>query len=333
MHPVMAAPETPQHRPPFLPPTNENIEAAARALIDGRLVAFPTETVYGLGADATNDGAVAAVFAAKHRPRFNPLIIHVVNHAAACGIASFDERANRLAEVFWPGPMTLVLPRRPDCAVSLLASAGLDTIAVRVPRHPSAQALLRACRRPIAAPSANPSGKISPTTAAHVQESLGGHVAMILDGGPCAIGIESTVVDLCGSIATILRPGGVTEEAIAEAIGRGAIRTLASDDSTAPRSPGQLATHYAPDLPLRTNAKDVSAREALLAFGPDLPAGAAITLNLSPSADLSEAAANLFAMLRALDRPGLEGIAVMPIPDEGLGQAINDRLRRAANQR
>ena len=305
-----------------------SIAAAARLLVAGELVAFPTETVYGLGGDATNDRAVARIFEAKGRPRFNPLIVHFRNAAAARAQVTFNERAHDLAERFWPGALTLVLPRRPDCTVSLLASAGLDSLAVRVPHHAVAHALLAACGRPIAAPSANASGKISATTAEHVARSLGAQVAMILDGGRCPIGIESTVLDLTGPTPRLLRPGGVTSEALTDVIGQ--LTAPTADDGTAPRSPGLLASHYAPELPLRLDARDVRPREALLAFGACSIAGAAAMENLSPSGDLVEAAANLFAMLRALDRPGLAGIAVMPVPDRGLGRAINDRLRRAA---
>jgi L-threonylcarbamoyladenylate synthase len=317
---------------PILPPTADALAAAGRALAAGRLVAFPTETVYGLGADATNDHAVAAVFAAKGRPRFNPLIVHFAEPDAARGETDFDDRADALARAFWPGPLTLVLPRRADSRIALLASAGLDTLAVRVPRHSVAQALLTRCERPLAAPSANVSGKISPTTAAHVADSLGGKVAMILDGGACPIGVESTVVDLTGGKPRLLRPGGITEEQLVAVVGPLATVSTSAGDEARP-SPGMLASHYAPDLPLRLGASTLRPGEVLLAFGPQpLPGGAAVA-NLSPSGNLTEAAANLFAMLRTLDRPGLTGIAVMPIPDHGLGRAINDRLRRAAAPR
>jgi L-threonylcarbamoyladenylate synthase len=305
-----------------------NIAAAARLLVAGELVAFPTETVYGLGADATNDRAVARIFEAKGRPRFNPLIVHVPDADSARAQVAFDGRADLLAAAFWPGALTLVLPRRPDCTVALLASAGLDSLAVRVPRHPVAHALLAACGRPLAAPSANASGKISPTTAEHVARSLGMKVAMILDGGRCPLGIESTVLDLTGRAPVLLRPGGVTAEELTDAIGP--LTAPAAADASALKSPGMLASHYAPELPLRLDASDVRPHEALLAFGVCTIAGAAAVENLSPSGDLVEAAANLFAMLRSLDRPRLAGIAVMPVPDHGLGRAINDRLRRAA---
>jgi L-threonylcarbamoyladenylate synthase len=318
---------------PIIPATDESIATGARLLREGKLVAFPTETVYGLGADATSDRAVAAVFEAKGRPRFNPLIVHVLDADAARRLVAFDDRAERLAQAFWPGALTLVLPRRPGCPVSLLASAGLDTLALRVPRHPVAQALLRACGRPIAAPSANASGKVSPTAAAHVAQSLGAKVALILDGGRCPVGVESTVLDLSAPLATLLRPGGVTEEEIAALIGPLAAPAPATQSDEARPSPGLLESHYAPELPLRLDARELRRGEALLAFGPTPLAGAAHCENLSPAADLKEAAANLFAMLRALDQPGLAGIAVMPVPDRGLGRAINDRLRRAAAPR
>ena len=307
---------------------DDSIAAAARLLVAGELVAFPTETVYGLGGDASNGRAVARIFEVKGRPRFNPLITHFPDADSARAEVVFDRRAERLAERFWPGALTLVLPRRPGGAVSMLASAGLGSLAVRVPHHTVAHALLAACGRPIAAPSANASGKISPTTAEHVARSLGMKVAMILDGGRCPVGIESTVLDLTGPAPVLLRPGGVTAEELADAIGP--LVAPAAADAGAPKSPGMLASHYAPELPLRLDAKDVQPREALLAFGVCTIAGAAAVENLSPSGDLVEAAANFFAMLRSLDRPGLAGIAVMPIPDRGLGRAINDRLQRAA---
>jgi L-threonylcarbamoyladenylate synthase len=294
----------------------------------GRLVAFPTETVYGLGGDATNDHAVAAIFAAKARPRFNPLIIHVSDLAEAEGLAVFNSAAHRAAAQFWPGPLTLVLPRQPAAGLSLLASAGLDTVAVRVPAHPVAQALLREAGRPIAAPSANRSGRVSPTEAVHVAEDLGDDVAMILDDGPTPIGLESTVLDLSGEAPALLRPGAVTFEALTELLG-----PLGLPGSGLPKSPGMLASHYAPQLPLRVAATHARPGEALLAFGPDAPPGFAEVLWLSRSGDLTEAAANLFAMLRRLDRPSFTAIAVMPIPEHGLGGAINDRLRRAAGPR
>jgi len=314
------------------PATPETIAEAARLIRAGRLVAFPTETVYGLGADATNGAAVAAIFVAKDRPSFNPLIIHVATAAEAEALVAFDERARRLAARFWPGALTLVLPRRAGCTVSLLAGAGLDTLAVRAPDHDVALALLRAAGCPVAAPSANRSGAVSPTAAAHVAESLGDAVDLILDGGACTVGVESTVLDLTGAQPVVLRPGGVTDEAIAEIVGPLGRAPISGSgpDGGGPRSPGMLARHYATTVPLRLDADAVRPGEALLAFGRPL-AGAAVMRNLSPSGDLGEAAANLFAMLRDLDRPGaVAGIAVMKVPEHGLGRAINDRLRRAA---
>ncbi len=313
------------------------IARAADLLRVGALVAFGTETVYGLGADATDARAVAAVFAAKGRPHFNPLICHYPEVDAAFAHVEPNPAALRLAAAFWPGPLTLVLPRRKQCPVALLASAGLDTLAVRVPAHPVAQALLRAVGRPVAAPSANPSGRISPTTAAHVLAGLDGRIAAVLDSGPCAVGIESTVLDLSRPVPFLLRPGGVTREAIMQVVGplhsgitqeQSAARTL--------RSPGLLISHYAPALPVRLAATSVASDEALLAFGPPLP-GAGAEYQLSVGEDLAEAAARLFDGLRALDaagaRLGLAGIAAMPVPSAGLGLAINDRLSRAAAPR
>jgi L-threonylcarbamoyladenylate synthase len=306
------------------------IDEAARLIREGRLVAFPTETVYGLGGDATNDRAVAAIFEAKGRPRFNPLIVHLPDAAAAEALARFDARARLVAARFWPGPLSLVLPRRAEAPVSLLASAGLDTLALRVPAHPLAEALLRAVARPVAAPSANRSGRVSPTTAAHVAAELDGRIDAILDGGPCKVGVESTVLDLTAERPRLLRPGGVPLEDLTAAVGAVDIATEAAHP---PLAPGMLVSHYAPSLPLRLNVRGVRPGEALIAFGPDAPAGAAETIYLSRSGDLIEAAANLFAALRALDRPPFTAIVVMPIPERGLGRAINDRLRRAAAPR
>jgi len=314
--------------PPILPLDPESIARAADALRAGELVAFPTETVYGLGGDATNDRAVARIFEAKGRPRFNPLIVHVPDRAAAEKLAVFPARAAEIAERFWPGALTLVLPRRPESGLSLLVSAGLDTVALRVPAHDGARALLRAADRPVAAPSANQSGRLSPTRAEHVARGLGDRVALILDGGPCAIGLESTVLDLGGGRAAILRQGGVPQEAIEDALGEAV--AVAGADDTAPRAPGMLSSHYAPGLPVRLDATAARDGEALLGFGPD---ACEATLNLSESGDLVEAAANLFGFLHELDRPPHTGIAVMPIPETGLGRAINDRLRRAAAKR
>jgi len=294
-----------------------DVTHAAELIRQGKLVAFPTETVYGLGCDATNDRAVAAVFEAKGRPQFNPLIVHVRDRNEAEIIGTFDGRARSLADRFWPGPLSLVLPRRAEGKVSLLATAGLDTVAVRAPAHPLARELLAAARVPIAAPSANRSGEVSPTRAEHVTVAAD----MVLDGGPCRIGLESTVLDLTGAQPAILRPGAVTAEEIAALIGP------LAPPGTEIRSPGMLARHYATRLPLRLEAREARPGEALLGFGP----AARTALNLSPEGDLVEAAANLFAMMRALDNPPHTGIAVMPIPSHGLGAAINDRLRRAAN--
>ncbi|HEX3523157.1 MAG TPA: L-threonylcarbamoyladenylate synthase [Stellaceae bacterium] len=304
------------------------IARAAALLRAGRLVAFPTETVYGLAGDATNDHAVAAIFAAKARPRFNPLIVHVRDLAGAERLAVFNSPARRAAARFWPGPLTLVLPRQADGGLSLLASAGLDTVAIRVPDHPVAQALLREADRPIAAPSANRSGLVSPTQGAHVAEDLGDDVELILDDGPTPVGLESTVLDVSREFPALLRPGPVTFEALTDLLG-----PIALPGSGVPRSPGMLPSHYAPRLPVRVAATEASPGEALLAFGPDAPSGFAEVLWLSRSGDLAEAAANLFAMLRRLDRPSFTGIAVMPIPEHSLGRAINDRLRRAAAPR
>lgn len=304
------------------------LEQAAALLRAGELVAFPTETVYGLGGDATNDESVAAIFAAKGRPRFNPLIVHLSRADEAEKIAQIDSRAALLMQRFWPGPLSLVLRRAPQCKVSLLASAGLDTLALRVPSHPLAIELLRSVGRPIAAPSANRSGRISPTTADHVLSELGGRIAAVLDGGPCRVGIESTVIDLTGKTPLVLRQGGVAAEEVEALLGP----LAAPAGGEAPRAPGMLASHYAPNLPLRLDATSVEAGEALLAFGPDSPSGAKETLYLSKSRDVREAAANLFAMLRAVDRADFTAIAVMPIPEQGLGRAINDRLRRAATR-
>lgn len=313
-------------------PDPEAIARAAALLRSGRLVAFPTETVYGLGADATNDAAVAALFRAKRRPAHNPLIVHLAEAAAAESFASFDERARRLVARFWPGPLTLVLPQRPGSPISRLATAGLDTVAVRVPAHPVALALLRAVARPIVAPSANRSGRVSPTRAQDVVAELGEAVALVLDGGPCAIGVESTVVDLSRpEEARILRPGGVTRDEL-EAI-LGPLAEPSRAEAEAPRAPGMLASHYAPRLPVRLDARSVEPDEALLAFGTNEPPGALWTFNLSPSGDLFEAARNLYRALRAADESGARAIAVVPIPKEGIGEAICDRLARAAAPR
>lgn len=311
---------------PIRAPTPEALAEAAQLLKQGKLVAFPTETVYGLGADACNDQAVAAIFAAKGRPQFNPLIIHVPDIEAAMELGDLNDSAHRLAARFWPGPLTLVVPRRPDCKVSWLATAGLDTIAIRCPAHGVARALLSAFKGPIAAPSANPSGRVSPTTAHHVDEGLGSMVAMTLDGGPALLGLESTIIGLGDARPAMLRPGSLTRADIESVIGP---LVAADDTETAPHAPGRLKRHYATSKRLRLNATSVGPGEALLAFGTPL-SGGRLNLNLSPTADLSEAAANLFSMLRTLDTTDAEAIAVMPIPVTGLGEAINDRLARAA---
>jgi L-threonylcarbamoyladenylate synthase len=307
------------------------IAAAARVLADGGLVAFPTETVYGLGADATNGEAIARLYAAKGRPRFNPLIAHVTDAEAALSVARFSDDARRLAEAFWPGPLTLVLPKADGCPVSELATAGLDSIAVRVPAHPVARDLLKAFGGPVVAPSANQSGHLSPTTAEHVRADLDGRVDLILDGGATNVGIESTIVS-CLEMPTLLRPGGLPREDIERALGHALLDLEQPMSDEAPLAPGMLASHYAPRTPLRLSARDVRASEALLAFGPNAPP-ALHTLNLSASGDLVEAAANLFSHLRTLDASGAHIIAVMRIPNEGLGEAINDRLARAAAPR
>jgi L-threonylcarbamoyladenylate synthase len=300
----------------------EAVAQAGRLIRQGGLVAFPTETVYGLGCDATNGEAVAAVFAAKDRPQFNPLICHVASLPQAEALAEIDERARALAERFWPGPLTLVVARRPSSPVSLLATAGLDSIAIRVPDHPVARALIDAAGVAVAAPSANRSGALSPTTAEHVEASLGERVSMILDGGPCRVGLESTIVALLGPEPVLLRPGGVPAEAIEALVG-----PLGAPGDGPVQAPGMLSRHYAPSRPVRLAVREKLPGEALLGFGPGI---ADADLNLSPRGDLAEAAANLFAMLRALDRRDVAAIAVAPVPEAGLGLAINDRLRRAA---
>ena len=308
---------------------SQSIEAAARCLRAGGLVAFPTETVYGLGADAGNGEAIARLYAAKGRPAFNPLIAHVADTAAARRLAVFDDAATHLAAAFWPGPLTLVLPKVDDCRVADLALAGLDSVAVRVPAHPVASALLKAFGGPVVAPSANRSGHVSPTSAAHVLHDLRGRIDHIIDSGPCKVGVESTIV-ACLTEPTLLRPGGLPREDIERALNRTlAFATLAED---APLAPGMLASHYAPKARLRLDAQAPRADEALLAFGP-APAFSGTTLNLSARGDLIEAATNLFSHLRALDACGATAIAVMPVPHDGLGEAINDRLARAAAPR
>ncbi len=305
--------------------SQDELKQAATILQSGRLVAFPTETVYGLGGNALSDDAVSRIYAAKERPQFNPLIVHVASVTMAGKYADLDKKAIQLAGVFWPGPLTLVLNRTKGCELSLLVSAGLDTVAIRIPAHPTARALLDMVKLPIAAPSANRSGRVSPTEAAHVKAELEGVVEMILDGGRCTVGLESTVVDMTEKTPVILRPGSITQEMIEDIIGEVDIATADSPI----KSPGMLERHYAPAAQLRLNAKKVEPGEALLAFGKPLE-GAILEENLSPAKNLQEAAANLFRMLRKLDETGIASIAVMPIPEKGLGVAINDRLQRAA---
>jgi L-threonylcarbamoyladenylate synthase len=343
-----------------LPAGPAAIEEAADALAAGRLVAFPTETVYGLGADAVNDAAVARLYAAKERPSFNPLIAHVAGDVAGSAenaaaldaarlLAHFDADAVRLAEAFWPGPLTLVLPKLPGCPVGQLATAGLDTVAVRAPSHPVARAILTAFGGPVVAPSANRSGRVSPTSAQHVLADLAGRIDLVVDGGAAPVGVESTVVACCGGEAALLRPGAVPRAAVEAVLGRTVAVAASAHDAKAaagatpavpgeprPIAPGMLASHYAPRAAVRLNAVTVLPGEALLAFGPVLPPGAGqagAVLNLSGRGDLIEAAANLFSHLRRLDEAGTAAIAVMPVPDHGLGEAINDRLRHAAAPR
>ena len=314
-------------------PSQSAIEKAAKIIRAGRLVAIPTETVYGLAADATNNEAVARIFEAKERPRFNPLIAHVSGRDMAAQFVEFPPLATKLASAFWPGPLTLVLPRRKQSALSLLASAGLETQAVRAPDHETAQALIRAVGKPLAAPSANRSGAISPTKASHVRQSLGDRVDMVLDGGDCSVGVESTIVKVDGDVVYLLRPGGLAREEIERVVGA-SLKTLKA--TSKPQAPGALSSHYAPDAPLRLNVKAPTSREVWLAFGP-APSSSDFVLNLSPRGDLREAAANLFSAMREADDlckdNKLKGIAAAPIPSGGLGEAINDRLKRAAAPR
>lgn len=310
-----------------LTPSEDGIDRAAAILRAGGLVAMPTETVYGLAGDARNGGAVARIFDAKNRPHFNPLIAHVPDLAMAQQLAVFDDRALRVARAFWPGPLTLVLPMRDGAGLSPLVTAGLPTVALRCPAHPVALALLRAFGGPLAAPSANPSGRVSPTRAEHVRSGLGGRIDAILDGGPCAVGVESTILGLDGAPA-LLRPGGVPLEALAALLGP----ITMGGNSEKPNAPGQLASHYAPDAGVRLNVTKPVAGEVWVGFGPECEGAA---LSLSPGGDLVEAAAALFQMLRdADDLAGPGGrIGFAPVPEAGLGRAINDRLRRAAAPR
>ena len=341
MMPRIAEPANPKapfrSMPACLAISNQSIAKAVTTLAAGQLVAFPTETVYGLGADATNAAAVARVFAAKQRPAFNPLISHVTSTDAAFALGQKTPIAAALAAAFWPGPLTLILQRNDDCPVAMLTTAGLGQLGIRVPAHRGAQALLRAFGKPIAAPSANPSGWISPSTAKHVLDGLGGRLDLVLDGGQCESGLESTIIDCTGEVARLLRPGGITRDAMATALAAAncnpqidIAEPLADHEN--PVAPGQLASHYAPKAPVRLMAKTSTDDEELIGFGTVSGAGK-LALNLSPSADLVEAAANLFLMLHAVDAADIVKIAIAPIPDTGLGEAINDRLRRAAAPR
>jgi L-threonylcarbamoyladenylate synthase len=307
---------------------------AAEILRRGGLVAFPTETVYGLGADATDAQAVAGIYAAKERPSFNPLISHLDSFESAQRQGIFDGTARRLAEAFWPGPLTLVVPAAPGCTISDLARAGLDSVGLRVPAHPLAHALLQTTGRPVAAPSANRSGRVSPTDADHVLGDLNGRIDAVLDGGSSQVGVESTIVACLGGAPRLLRPGGVPREAIEALIGMQL--EAGPEDGKSPLAPGMLASHYAPRARVRLNAESIETGEAVLLFGHEALKGAdaaRITLNLSKNGDLVEAAARLFSYLRQLDASGAAIIAVSPIPETGLGEAINDRLRRAAAER
>jgi L-threonylcarbamoyladenylate synthase len=323
---------TPETKTRVLRADERAVEVAAALLVEGRLVAFPTETVYGLGADARNGEAVAGLYAAKRRPAFNPLIAHVADVAAAERLAQFCPAAARLAQAFWPGPLTLVLPKQRACPVADLATAGLDSIALRVPRHTVAHAILQKFGNPVVAPSANRSGHVSPTSAEHVLCDLGGRIDLIVDAGPTPIGVESTIVALLGE-PMLLRPGGVPRDQIEAVLGQKLADAPSMHEGAAPLAPGQLASHYAPRTRLRLEANHVDEGEALLAFGERLPQGAERAMkvyNLSPRGDLIEAAANLFSYLRALDAVEASAIAVMPVPKDDLGEAINDRLARAA---
>ncbi|MBN8532887.1 MAG: threonylcarbamoyl-AMP synthase [Rhizobiales bacterium] len=311
-----------------------SLAEAGRLLAEGALVAFPTETVYGLGADATDPKAVARIYSAKGRPSFNPLIAHVGTVEAALRLGVFNDDARKLAATFWPGPMTLVVPAARDCAVCDLARAGLDTVAIRVPVDPVARAILQSAGRPIAAPSANVSGHVSPSEAQHVLADLDGKIDAIVMGSASRVGVESSIFACLKGDTIQLRPGAVTRAEAEQVIGR-AIAIPDEVSETSPLSPGRLASHYAPRAPLRLNALEVRPGEACLAFGQEIPPGAtaALTRNLSPSGSLEEAAANLYASLRHLDSLSPTGIAVVKFSEEGLGEAIFDRLLRAASPR
>jgi L-threonylcarbamoyladenylate synthase len=326
---------TEKHATRIIPADAAGIDEAMQTLAVGGLVAFPTETVYGLGADATNAEAVARLYEAKERPAFNPLIVHVAHAEAARHVATLTAFAETLARKFWPGPLTIVARALPDCPVCDLARAGLDTVALRVPSHPVAHPLLKAFGKPVVAPSANRSGHVSPTTAEHVMTDLRDRIDLILDGGPAPLGLESTIVDCSGAAPLLLRPGVIPREAIEAVLGTQLGVAPPHADET-PTAPGQLPSHYATRARLRLDVKNVLPGEALLAFGPVRPAGAEhalYILDLSPSGNLVEAAANLFAHLRALDATEVHTIAVAPIPATGLGEAIRDRLIRAAAPR
>jgi L-threonylcarbamoyladenylate synthase len=311
-------------------PTEAALRQAGDLIREGQLVAFPTETVYGLGADSGNGEAVAGIFAAKRRPHFNPLIVHVLDLTAAENLGEFTPVARDLAGKFWPGPLTIVVRQKPGAHIASLVTAGLDTVAIRVPQHPIARALLLAAQRPLAAPSANRSGKVSPTLARHVAADFGDTVSMVLDGGAATHGIESTVIDATADQLVLLRSGTISAETIERATGQIVKRSLHDDHR--PNSPGQLASHYAPSATVRLRVDQPEPGEAVLAFGRSIDS-TGMVINLSPSGNLTEAAANLFASLRAFDDAGAPSIAVMPIPNEGLGEAINDRLTRAAAPR
>ncbi len=315
-------------RTSLLSPDDQGLAKAGALLSQGQLVAIPTETVYGLAGDARNATAVARIYQAKGRPSFNPLIVHLPDLAAAERIAVLDPQARALAAAFWPGALTMVLPLRAGAGIASLVTAGLDTVAIRVPAHPVAQALLRRFGGPLAAPSANPSGRISPTTAQHVADSdtgLGGRIAAVLDAGACAVGVESTIIGWLDGAPALLRPGGIATEDLQAVLGRPV--TTPRIDPDAPNAPGQLTSHYAPRASLRLEAQAARAGEVLIGFGP-----MAAELSLSPTGDLTQAAARLFDLLRQADALG-RPIAVAPVPQTGLGAAINDRLRRAAAPR
>ena len=319
---------------PIDPDEGAAIDAATAVLAKARPVAIPTETVYGLAADATDPGAITSIYETKGRPRFNPLICHMADLAMAERHASFDPLSRKLAERFWPGPLTLVLPLKADSTIHPLATAGLDTVGIRVPKGLAGE-LIRAFGRPLAAPSANSSGRISPTTAQHVEADLGDRIDLIIDGGPCPVGVESTIVKIEDGRIRLLRPGGVPVEAIEDATGL-TVERLNGTGTAAIEAPGMLASHYAPNASVRLDATSVSPGEALIRFGDRPVEGmdqAAAVFDLSPSGDLAEAAANLFGFLKRADQTGASGIAVTPVPDHGLGEAINDRLKRAAAPR